>query len=123
MGPISVAAHLAPFLPVQDALLRSHSVIHALRPEELRPDERGKVGAISAAPFSSASILTIPWMYIRMMGGDGLTQATRIAILNANYIARRLDACFPVLFKGNRAWLRTSASSICGTSRPRRPRT
>ena len=58
------------------------------------------IGAISAAPFGSASILTIPWMYIRMMGGEGLTEATKLAILNANYIARRLDPYFPVLFKG-----------------------
>jgi glycine dehydrogenase len=84
MGPIGVAAHLAPFLPD-----RSHA----------KGDM--KVGAISAAPFGSASILTIPWMYIRMMGADGLTKATEIAILNANYIARRLDAYFPVLFKGS----------------------
>ncbi len=79
MGPIGVAEHLVPFLP-----------------------EKGSkaIGAISAAPWGSASILTIPWMYIRMMGGQGLTEATRVAILNANYIARRLDASFPVLYKG-----------------------
>ena len=83
MGPIGVAAHLAPFLP--------------------DPERRGgceRVGAISAAPYSSASILVIPWMYIRMMGGDGLTEATKVAILNANYMARRLEPYFPVLFKG-----------------------
>ncbi len=84
MGPIGVAAHLVPFLPAV---------------ERKGPDV--KTGSISAAPFSSASILTIPWMYIRMMGGVGLTDATKFAILNANYIARRLDACFPVLFKGH----------------------
>ncbi len=78
MGPIGVAAHLVPFLG------RGES----------------KIGAVSAAPFGSASILTIPWMYVRMMGGDGLTEATRVAILNANYIAHRLDPFFPVLFKG-----------------------
>jgi glycine dehydrogenase len=83
MGPIGVAAHLAPFLP-----------------DPWRRETEGRVGAISAAGYGSASILTIPWMYIRMMGGDGLTEATRLAILNANYIARRLDAYFPVLFKG-----------------------
>ena len=83
MGPIGVAAHLVEFL----------SAI-----ERKGPDE--KTGSISAAPFSSASILTIPWMYIRMMGGDGLTEATRFAILNANYMARRIDPYFPVLFKG-----------------------
>ena len=83
VGPIGVAAHLVPFLPVA---------------ERRGPDTR--TGAISAAPFGSASILTISWMYIRMMGGEGLTQATKIAILNANYIAHRLDPYFPVLFKG-----------------------
>jgi len=83
MGPIGVAAHLVPHL----------SAI-----ERQGPDTR--TGAISATPFGSASILTIPWMYIRMMGGTGLTEATRHAILNANYMARRLDAYFPVLFKG-----------------------
>ncbi|MGB8169016.1 MAG: aminomethyl-transferring glycine dehydrogenase [Chthoniobacteraceae bacterium] len=83
MGPIGVAAHLVPFLPTV---------------ERRGPDLR--TGSISAAPLSSASILTISWMYIRMMGGAGLTEATRIAILNANYMARRLDAFFPVLFKG-----------------------
>ncbi len=83
MGPIGVAAHLVPHLP--DA-------------ERMQSDMR--VGAISAAPLGSASILAIPWMYIRMMGGEGLTEATKIAILNANYIARRLEPYFPVLFKG-----------------------
>src|SRR6185503_12311411 len=83
MGPIGVAAHLVLFLSGV---------------ERQGPDKR--TGSISAAPFGSASILTIPWMYIRMMGGEGLTEATRVAILNANYIARRLDPFFPVLFKG-----------------------
>ncbi len=83
VGPIGVAAHLVPFLPTV---------------ERTGPD--AKTGAITAAPFGSASILTISWMYIRMMGGEGLTDATKIAILNANYIARRLEAYFPVVFKG-----------------------
>ncbi len=83
MGPIGVAAHLVPFLP---ATVRSQT--------------NGRVGPVSAAAFGSASILVIPWMYIRMMGAEGLTEATRIAILNANYMARRLDPYFPVLFKG-----------------------
>jgi glycine dehydrogenase len=83
MGPIGVAAHLAPFLPAV---------------ERRGPDTR--TGAVSATPLSSASILTISWTYIRMMGGTGLTDATKLAILNANYMARRLDAYFPVLFKG-----------------------
>ncbi len=58
-------------------------------------------GHVSAAPYGSASILAISWMYIRMMGPDGLTEATKVAILNANYIAKRLDGYFPVLYKGN----------------------
>jgi len=78
VGPIGVAAHLAPFLP----------------------EPRGAGGQVSAAPYGSASILVISWMYIRMMGGEGVTHATRVAILNANYIAHRLDPYFPVLFKG-----------------------
>ena len=88
MGPIGVVAHLAKFL---SAVERSG------------PDER--TGSISAAPFGSASILTISWAYIRMMGGEGLTEATRIAILNANYIAKRLDPFFPVLFKGRAGYV------------------
>ena len=85
MGPICVAAHLAPFLP-------GHAVV-------AQPGA-SRTGAVSAAPWGSAGILPIPWMYIRCMGGEGLTQATRMAILNANYIAKRLDAYYPVLYKG-----------------------
>jgi glycine dehydrogenase len=85
MGPICVAAHLAPFLPK-----------HPLAPT----GGKQGIGAISAAPWGSASILPIPWVYIRLMGPDGLARATRIAILNANYVARRLESCFPVLYKG-----------------------
>jgi glycine dehydrogenase len=88
MGPIGVAKHLVEFLP-------SHPVVH------LHADTGGHhMGAVSAAPWGSASILVISWMYIRMMGPDGLTRATKFAILNANYIAKRLDALFPVLYKG-----------------------
>ncbi len=83
VGPIGVAAHLVPFLPSRAEAARDRTV-----------------GAISAAPLGSASILTIPWVYIRMMGGEGLTEATRLAILNANYMAHRLDPHFPILFKG-----------------------
>ena len=82
MGPIGVKAHLAPFLPGHPA--RDGSV---------------PVGPVSAAPFGSASILTISYIYILMMGGEGLTRATEIAILNANYIANRLDPHFPVLYR------------------------
>jgi glycine dehydrogenase len=85
MGPICVAGHLAPFLP-------KHPIIPV--------GGKQGIGAISAAPWGSASILVIPWIYIRLMGGDGLTEATKVAVLNANYIARRLDKYFPVLYKG-----------------------
>lgn len=86
MGPICVKDHLAPYLP-------NHPVV----------ETGGKLasGAVSAAPWGSASILAIPWMYIRMLGGEGLTVATKIAILNANYMAARLQPFFPVLYKGD----------------------
>ncbi len=82
VGPIGVAEHLVEFLP-------GH-------PWQSARSE----GAISGAPFGSASILTISWMYIAMMGADGLTQSTRLAILNANYVAFRLQPYFPVLYRG-----------------------
>ncbi|MBP6528767.1 MAG: aminomethyl-transferring glycine dehydrogenase [Burkholderiales bacterium] len=78
VGPIGVKSQLAPFLP-----------------------GRGKVGPVSAAPFGSASILPIPYAYIRMMGGEGLRTATAVAILNANYIAKKLAPHFPVLYTGH----------------------
>jgi glycine dehydrogenase len=87
VGPIGVAKHLVPFLPATASLDRNI-------------DLNKLVGPVAAAPYGSASILTISWMYIRMMGPGGLTEATKIAILNANYIAKRLDPYFPVLFKG-----------------------
>jgi len=90
VGPIGVAKHLVPFLPALSTIQNRKSKI-----------ENG-VGPVTSAPYGSASILTISWMYIRMMGGEGLTEATKIAILNANYIAKRLDGYFPVLFKGKR---------------------
>nr|WP_199332710.1 aminomethyl-transferring glycine dehydrogenase [Anabaena catenula] len=83
MGPIGVASHLVPFLP-------GHSVVRM----------GGDLGAVSAAPWGSASILVISWMYIIMMGADGLTEATKIAILNANYIAKKLESYYPVLYQG-----------------------
>ena len=85
MGPIGVARQLAPFLP-------GNAVI--------KTGGEQSVGAVSAAPWGSASILPISMMYIDMMGGDGLAYATKIAILNANYIAARLDPHYPVLYKG-----------------------
>ena len=89
VGPIGVAEHLKPFLPAQTSLT-----------ENVEP--KTGIGPVAAAPWGSASILTISWMYIRMMGAGGLTNATKVAILNANYIAARLDPYFPVLFKGKR---------------------
>ncbi|WP_413737124.1 aminomethyl-transferring glycine dehydrogenase [Sodalis sp. RH21] len=86
MGPIGVKAHLAPFVPGH-AVVRIDGVLT-------------RQGAVSAAPFGSASILPISWMYIRMMGAQGLKQASQVAILNANYIASRLQSAFPVLYTG-----------------------
>ncbi|HEX4793406.1 MAG TPA: aminomethyl-transferring glycine dehydrogenase [Humisphaera sp.] len=87
MGPIGVAKHLAPFLP-------GHPVI--------RPESAGdkSIGPVAAAPYGSPAILTIPWVYIALMGGPGLTRATQVAILNANYMAQRLEPHYPILFKG-----------------------
>lgn len=90
VGPIGVKAHLAPFLP-------GHGVVTGVNPAAGR--DQGQ-GAVSAAPWGSASILPISWTYIAMMGGEGLKKATMMAILNANYMARRLDPHFPVLYKG-----------------------
>ncbi|MBP2154347.1 aminomethyl-transferring glycine dehydrogenase [Erwinia rhapontici] len=86
MGPIGVKAHLAPFVP-------GHSVV------QIEGMLTGQ-GAVSAAPFGSASILPISWMYIRMMGAEGLKQASSVAILNANYIAHRLQSAYPILYAG-----------------------
>ena len=86
VGPIGVAEHLVPFLP-------GHAVVN-LGGED-------PIGAVSAAPWGSASICTISWMYIAMMGADGLRRATEVAILNANYIARRLEQFFPTLYRAN----------------------
>jgi glycine dehydrogenase len=98
VGPIGVAQHLAAFLPAQIVAQASH-----LQTEDSQArGMRCNVGAVAAAPYGSASILTITWMYIRMMGAKGLKRASEVAILNANYIAKRLDSYFPVLFKGKR---------------------
>jgi glycine dehydrogenase len=83
VGPIGVRAHLAPFLPG-----------HPMKSDNA-------VGPVSAAPFGSASILPISWAYIAMMGASGLRRATQVAILNANYVAKRLAAHYPVLYSGN----------------------
>lgn len=83
VGPIGVKAHLAPFLPTT----------------QIYPQGE-EIGPVTAAPWGSASILPISWMYITLMGGVGLTRATAIAILNANYIAKRLEPYYPILYKG-----------------------
>jgi glycine dehydrogenase len=84
VGPIGVMPHLVPFLPATPTT-----------PQDAQP-----IGAISSAPWGSASILVISWMYIAMMGEAGLTKATKVAILNANYMAKRLEPAYSVLFKG-----------------------
>jgi glycine dehydrogenase len=88
VGPIGVGEHLQPFLPG-----------HPLVPDQ--PGHRDGVGAVASAPWGSAGILPISWAYIRLMGARGLTEATRIAILNANYVARRLEPFYPVLYTGD----------------------
>jgi len=87
MGPIGVASHLREFLP-------GHCIV------PMHENNPKSIGAVAAAPWGSASILPISWMYIVMMGAAGLTEATKVAILNANYIARRLEPYYPSLYKG-----------------------
>jgi len=87
VGPVAVRSHLAPYLPN-----------HPLAPDA-GPDTG--VGPVSGAPYGSASILPISWAYVRLMGGAGLTRATQVAILSANYIAARLREYYPVLYSGN----------------------
>ncbi|KAA1415932.1 aminomethyl-transferring glycine dehydrogenase [Nocardioides humilatus] len=86
VGPVAVRSHLAPYLPS-----------HPLHPEE---SKREGVGAISAAPYGSTGILPISWAYVRMMGAEGLAQATAVAVLSANYVAARLGEHYPVLYRG-----------------------
>jgi glycine dehydrogenase len=90
MGPIGVGAHLAPFLP-------DHPVVEGVNPAA---GTAKTIGTVSAAPWGSASILTISWAYIAMMHARGLKRATQVAILNANYIATRLQPFYPVLYTG-----------------------
>jgi glycine dehydrogenase len=87
VGPVAVRSHLAPYLP-------SH-------PGHPEPERRGGIGPVSAAPYGSAGILPISWAYVRMMGAEGLTRATSVAVLSANYLAKRLGEHFPVLYKGH----------------------
>ncbi len=119
VGPIGVAKHLVPFLPSHPlftarlnkvaAVSRSQSVEVAPRDqsyaEKQNPGDGGvaatRIGPVSAAPWGSASILPISWMYIAMTGANGLTEATKYAILNANYISKRLENYFPTLYRSN----------------------
>ncbi len=95
VGPIGVKEHLAPFLP-------DHPVVEGVNPAK---GEHGTIGTVSAAPWGSASLYTISWAYIAMMGAAGLKQATLTAILNANYIARRLAPYYPILYTGKNGWV------------------
>jgi glycine dehydrogenase len=95
VGPIGVGAHLAPFLP-------DHPVVEGVNPAK---GGHGTIGTVSAAPWGSASIYTISWAYIAMMGAAGLKRATLTAILNANYIAKRLAPYYPVLYTGKNGWV------------------
>jgi glycine dehydrogenase len=89
VGPVAVGAHLARFLPG-----------HRMLANDANAAEENRIGAVAAAPYGSASILPISWMYMRMMGAAGLTAATETAILAANYVARRLSPHYPVLYSG-----------------------
>ena len=91
VGPVIARSHLAPFLPNHPANMSAGPVTGP--------------GPVSGAPFGSASILPISWMYIRMMGGAGLTKATEVAILSANYIAKKIDRLFPVLYRGQNGFI------------------
>jgi glycine dehydrogenase len=91
MGPIGVGKHLEPFL--------------AAHPVQPVPNTEAQNGTISAAPWGSASILPISWMYIKMMGAIGMRQATEFAILNANYVAKKLEAAYPILYKGTNGFV------------------
>ena len=98
VGPIGVAKHLVEFLPGHNFFEAESSHCDGRTPQRGVPTN---IGAVSAAPWGSASILTISWMYIAMMGADGLTQATKYAILNANYISKRLENYFPTLYRNH----------------------
>ncbi len=96
VGPVAVAAHLAPFLPGPPSASARDALAQAGKGPGLEP-----VGPVTSAPYGSAGILPISWMYIAMMGRGGLRAASEVAILNANYIARRLGAHYPVLYSGD----------------------
>jgi len=93
MGPVAVAKHLSAFLPAHPIVSMGSTGSHS------------SIGPVSAAPWGSASILPISWMYIAMMGADGLKRATQMAILNANYLAKRLSSHYPVLYRGKNGFV------------------
>jgi len=95
VGPIGVGTHLAPYLP-------DHPVVKGVNPNK---GPHGTIGTVAAAPWGSASIYTISWAYIAMMGAAGLKRATLTAILNANYIAKRLSPYYPILYTGKNGWV------------------
>lgn len=95
VGPIGVATHLLPYLP-------DHPIVKGINPYK---NAHGTIGTVAAAPWGSASILTISWAYIAMMGAVGLRKATLTAILNANYIAKCLKPFYPILYTGNSGWV------------------
>ena len=95
VGPIGVGKHLAPFLP-------DHPVVDGVNPAK---GVHGTIGTVSAAPWGSASLYTISWAYIAMMGAAGLKRATLTAILNANYVAKRLSPYYPILYTGKNGWV------------------
>lgn len=95
VGPIGVGQHLIQFLP-------THPVVKGVNPAA---SNESSIGTISAAPWGSANILTIPWAYIAMMGAAGLKKSTLAAILNANYVAKKLAPYYPILYKGKNDWI------------------
>jgi glycine dehydrogenase len=95
VGPIGVGAHLAPYLP-------DHPVVEGVNPAK---GKHGTIGTVAAAPWGSASLYAISWAYIAMMGAAGLKRATLVAILNANYVAKRLAPHYPILYTGKNGWV------------------
>ncbi len=116
VGPVAVRAHLTPFLP-RHPVLSDVAVVGACTGEV----ETGlRTGPVAAAPFGSAGILPISWAYVRMMGADGLRRATQVAILNANYVARRLESALSgAVHRPGRAGGPRSHPWTCGRSPPR----
>ncbi|WP_350335962.1 aminomethyl-transferring glycine dehydrogenase [Coralliovum pocilloporae] len=108
VGPIGVKAHLAPFLP-------DHDVVHGVNPAA---GNEATLGQIAAAPWGSASILPISWAYIAMMGADGLKRATQLAILNANYLAKRLSEGYEIVYTGEGGWVAHECILDCRDFRP-----